>query len=220
MCGRYALSAPVEEIAETFGVTEAPPVDPRYNIAPTQSVPVVRAASDGRRELVEARWGLVPAWFADPDSGPPLINARSESLATRPTFRDAFRLRRCILPASGFYEWQRVDRGKQPYFVRRRDGRLLGLAGLWERWPGPAGVLESCVVITVPANEALVEVHDRMPAILSGELVDRWLDPAGTGPELGALLAPYPSGELEIYPVSPRVNRAEHDDAECVEPLG
>jgi putative SOS response-associated peptidase YedK len=220
MCGRYSLAAPAEEIAEAFGLPELPPLAPRYNIAPTQGVPVVRSVAGGGRELAEVRWGLIPHWFVEPGSGPPLINARAESVAARPAFRDAFRGQRCVLPASGFYEWQRLERGKQPHYVRRRDGRLLGLAGLWERWVGAGEVLESCTVITVPANDALVGIHDRMPAVLSGEALERWLDPAASGPgELVRLLIPCPSAELDVYPVSPRVNRAENDDAGCVVPL-
>jgi len=220
MCGRYTLAAPGEEIAEAFGLPEVAGMAPRYNIAPTQAVAAVRPAPDGERALVELRWGLIPGWLDDPGSGPPLINARAESAATRPAFRDAFRWRRCALPASGFYEWQRLERGKQPYYVCRRDGRLLALAALWERWERHGSAIESCTVITVPPNEDLVRIHDRMPALLSGEALERWLDPARRqAADLRPILASAPAGELEVYPVSPRVNRAENDDSECIAPL-
>jgi len=203
-----------------FGLPEAPGMAPRYNIAPTQAVPAVRIGPNGERELVELRWGLIPGWLDAPGSGPPLVNARAESAATRPAFRDAFRWRRCALPASGFYEWQRLERGKQPYYVRRRDGRLLALAALWERWERHGSAIESCTVITVPPNDDLVRIHDRMPALLSGEALERWLDPAARPPaDLRAVLRPAAVGELDVYPVSPRVNRAENDDVECIAPL-
>ena len=220
MCGRYALTAPGYEIAEAFGLPEVSDLLPRYNIAPTQPVMAVRTGRNDRRELVELRWGLIPGWLDEPGSGPPLINARAESAATRSAFRDAFRLRRCVLPASGFYEWQRLERGKQPYYVRRRDGYLLALAGLWERWERGGSVVESCTVITVPPNDDLAAVHNRMPALLSGEALDHWLDSARRQPtELRALLAPAAAGELDVYPVSPWVNRAENDDPACITPL-
>lgn len=220
MCGRYTLAAPAEEIAEVFGLPEAPVMAPRYNVAPTQAVPVVRSGPNGERELVELRWGLIPGWLDEPGSGRPLVNARSESAATRPAFRDAFQWRRCALPASGFYEWQRLERGKQPYYVRRKDGRLLALAGLWERWERHGSAIESCTVITVPPNDDVAWIHDRMPALLSGEALERWLDPARRQlADLRAMLRPAVAGELEVYPVSPRVNRAENDDAECIMPL-
>jgi len=220
MCGRYSLAAPADEIAAAFGLPDVPTVAARYNIAPTQPVLVVRSASPGVRELVELRWGLIPGWADQPAAGPPLINARAESAATRPAFRDAFRWRRCALPASGFYEWKRLERGKQPYYVRRKDGRLLALAGLWERWEHRGAGVESCAVITVPPNDDLVGIHDRMPALLVDEALDRWLDPTRRQPvELSGILAPLDPGELVVYPVSLRVNRAENDDAACIAPV-
>lgn len=219
MCGRFTMYAKGETLAGEFGLPAPPAAAARYNIAPSQEVAAVRAApSGGGREISRLRWGLVPSWARDPAIGGRLINARSETVREKPSFRDAFRRRRCLIPASGFYEWMRVERGKQPYYVRMRDGRLFAFAGLWERWNGPEGrVLESCTILTTGANAVLAPIHDRMPVILDRAEYGRWLEPAPGDPDrLSRLLVPFPPEEMTAYPVSPRVNSPSADDAECI----
>ena len=227
MCGRTTLTATPEELAEAFDLDELPALAPRYNIAPTQPMPVVRVdAARRRRKLTLVRWGLVPPWAADPKVGARMINARSETVARLPAFRDPFRERRCLVPASGFFEWRRAEKGRQPYLLRHRDGRLLALAGLWDRWqpaPGdtrPEEPLETCVVLTTPANELVARLHDRMPLILRAEDYEVWLDPKVRDPErLASLLRPFPAEEMVAIAVSPRVNSPANDDASLLEPV-
>ena len=228
MCGRTTLTATPEELAEAFALdaAEVPALEPRYNIAPTQPMLAVRVdAARRRRRLSPLRWGLVPRWAGDPAVGARMINARSESAATRAAFREPFRERRCILPASGFFEWRRVDRSRQPYLFRLRDGRALGLAGVWDRWRPPADAeggeaIESCAILTTPANELVARLHDRMPLILHPDDYGRWLDPALQDPRaLATLLRPFPAEEMMAVPVSPRVNNPRHDDPSLVQPL-
>jgi putative SOS response-associated peptidase YedK len=219
MCGRYMLTTPVDALRQLFLFTERPNLAPRYNIAPTQEVPVVRRTRDGAgRELIMVRWGLVPYWADDPKIGNRLINARRESVARTAAFREAYQRRRCLVPADGFFEWQKEGRTRQPLLVRRKDQAPFAFAGLWERWPQPGGgVLRSCTIITCPPNELIAPVHDRMPVILASEDYERWLDPSrADGREL---LEPYPAAELEAFPVSPRVNSPQYDDPECIAPL-
>jgi putative SOS response-associated peptidase YedK len=227
MCGRTNLTATPEELAEAFALDEVPTLAPRYNIAPSQPMPVVRMdASRRKRRLAHLRWGLVPRWAADPAIGGRMINARSETARTRAAFKDPFRERRCLVPASGFYEWRRAERGRQPYLLRRRDGRLMGLAALWDRWQPPptanekGDALESCAILTTPANELVARLHDRMPLVLDPADYERWLDPAVTDPrQLEPLLRPYPAEEMIAIPVSPRVNSPNNDDPGCLEPV-
>ena len=218
MCGRYMLTTPVDALRQLFLFTERPNLQPRYNIAPTQDVPIMRRTRDGAgRELLMARWGLVPYWADDPKIGNRLINARAEGVARTPAFREAYARRRCLIPADGFFEWQKDGKDRQPLLVRRRDRAPLAFAGLWERWPQPGGaVLRSCTIITCPPNALIARVHNRMPVILAPDDFDRWLDPAAGG---GELLAPCPEGWLEALPVSPRVNSPQNDDPECIAPL-
>jgi putative SOS response-associated peptidase YedK len=219
MCGRYMLTTPVDALRQMFLFSERPNLAPRYNIAPTQEVPIVRRTRDGMgRELIMVRWGLVPYWADDPKIGNRLINARRESVARTAAFREAYQRRRCLVPADGFFEWQKDGKARQPLLVRRRDQAPFAFAGLWERWPQPgAGVLRSCTIITCPANELVAPVHDRMPVILAPEDYERWLDLSGAdGREL---LKPYPAAELEAFPVNPRVNSPQYDDPECIAPL-
>jgi putative SOS response-associated peptidase YedK len=219
MCGRYSLTAPPELIAELFGLAKPPDLTPRYNIAPTQEAPVIRREGD-RRVLAPLRWGLVPPWAEDPTGGGRMINARSETVTTRPAYREAFRRRRCLVPADGFFEWRRGGGRAQPFFLRRRDGRPMALAGIWERWQGPGEALESFAILTTDANELVAPLHDRMPAIVPPEAFAGWLDPAtDAAGELAPLLRPRPPGELEAYPVDPWVNDPAHDDARCLEPV-
>jgi putative SOS response-associated peptidase YedK len=221
MCGRYVLTTPGDVLAQLFDLPEAPAVSPRYNIAPTQPVPIVRAAAGGGRELALALWGLVPHWAKERALGAKLINARAETLAEKPAFRDALRRRRCLLPADGFYEWQAVERGKQPYLLRLPGGAPFALAGLWSRWSDPAdpaaAPLETCTIVTTTPNEVARVLHDRMPVILPRESWPRWLDPAADTAALSSLLVPF-AGALEAFPVSRRVNSPANEDPRCIEP--
>jgi putative SOS response-associated peptidase YedK len=217
MCGRYTLASPDEIVAETFGLDEVPTLRPRYNIAPTQKVAVVRREGS-RRRLAELRWGLIPSWAKDPAIGNKLINARAETLAEKPAFRSAFRARRCLVVADGFYEWAKAAGRKQPWYFHLRDARPFGLAGLWERWPGEGGEpLETCTIITTAANELLAPVHDRMPVILEPGAFDAWLDP-GSGKGLVELLRPLPAEAMAAYPVSLLVNSPGNDTPACIAP--
>lgn len=221
MCGRFTLTSPAQVIAEAFGVD--PPIDlqPRYNIAPTQPIAAVRVAHDGGRELATVRFGLVPWWSREMPRSTSLINARVETAAEKPVFRDAFRLRRCLVPASGFYEWQSVARGgaRQPFFIRRRDGAPFAIAAVWDRWRSPDGsALESCALLTTAPNSLLEPIHDRMPAIVPPERYADWL---ATGERdvdaLRALLRPSLPEELVAHRVTPWVNDPRHDDPRCQE---
>jgi putative SOS response-associated peptidase YedK len=222
MCGRFALFSSEEALARTFGVGGVPELPARYNIAPTQAVAVVRVAPERReRESALLRWGLVPFWAKDPDIGSRLINARAETAAERPAFRAAFRHRRCLIPADGFYEWLRRQGGrKQPYFVRMRDGEPFGLAGLWERWEGEDGnALESCTVLTTGANAVVAPIHDRMPVIVPPDSFDLWLDPSVRRSDLlETLLRPYPAAEMVAYPIDERVNNPRIDEESLIKP--
>jgi len=221
MCGRFTLTSPDSGIAVQFSLLELPTLVPRYNIAPTQAVAAVRMAIEGAaRELVMLQWGLVPFWAKDPQVGSRLINARSETVADKPAFREALRRRRCLVLADGFYEWQKLEGGKQPFFFRMRDGGTFGMAGLWERWVGPSGTIESCTLITTTANDLMRSVHDRMPVILPPRDHDLWLDRGIRQSELFLpLLRPFPSEAMMAHPVSRRVNSPENDDPQCIEPL-
>ncbi|HEV8253796.1 MAG TPA: SOS response-associated peptidase [Vicinamibacteria bacterium] len=221
MCGRTFLTNLIEELAEEFGVETLPAIPPRYNIAPGQDVLAVRVDPEtGRRGFSMLRWGLVPWWARDAKSTRPLVMARAETAAKRPAFRDAFRSRRCLLPASGFYEWRRSGRTRQPFVIRMKDRRPFAIAALWDRWKTPEGSrLESCAVLTTSANEIVAPIHDRMPAILERGDFEAWLDPGREDLlELQDLLRSYPAVAMEAYPASTRVNRVEADDPSCLEP--
>jgi len=219
VCGRYELHSNPAAIALAFGLAHAPSVRPRYNVAPMQEVPIVRVSASGARELVAVRWGLVPRWAKDPAIGSKMINARGETVATKPSFRTAFRRHRCLIPANGFYEWMpAADGRKQPVLIAMKDGDVFAFAGLYERWlTGDGAPLDSCAILTTDANELLRAVHDRMPVIVPPDQYARWLDPAQDGPQ--ALVAPYPSGLMTWWPVSSRVNSVRHDDASLIERL-
>lgn len=223
MCGRFTLSATTQVLARQFQLTVPIPLEPRFNIAPTQQVPVVRMAPEkAQRELALLRWGLVPSWAKDLRLGARLINARAETVGEKPAFRASFRRRRCLVPADGFYEWQPVDpKQKQPHYIRRRDGGLFAFAGLWDRWEGTDGkIIDSFTVLTTEANELLRTMHERMPVIVGPEDYELWLDPAVHDAErLQPLLRPYPAAEMAAYPVGPGVNSPKKDDPQCVAPL-
>ena len=222
MCGRFTLFEPDKILSREFGVSGFPTLSPRYNIAPSQPVATVRAAPAGSgREVALLRWGLIPSWSKDPAIGNRLINARAETVREKPSFRNAFRRHRCLIPASGFYEWQRQERGKQPYFVRMRNERVFAFAGLWDRWESPdEGAIETCTILTISANAVLAPIHDRMPVIVPTMEYDRWLDPSLKDPDsLAPLLVPFPPEEMLAFPVSPRVNTPSTDDEGCIAPL-
>ncbi len=218
MCGRYTLTTPVETLAEEFDVAgPLPGVPPSYNVAPTQEVAVV-LVEGGKRQLEMLRWGLIPSWADDPQIGSRMINARSETVSEKPSFRGAFRKRRCLIPADGFYEWQRTDSGKQPYHFRTKNGSPFAFAGLWESWSGDWEEIRSCTILTAEANEVVGEVHHRMPVIVAPENYEVWLDPDVREADwLTPLLTPYPAEALEAYPVSRFVNSPSNDDERCVE---
>ena len=248
MCGRYSLTTPVEGLRQLFEFPEQPNLMPRYNIAPTQEVAAVRraapagadqepagadrgpgaagegAAGEGAagRHLVLLRWGLIPSWAKDPAIGARMINARAETLAEKPAFRTAFRKRRCLVLADGFYEWQKRGSGpKQPYRIARGDGAPFAFAGLWERWRDPADgrSVETCTIVTTDANALLRPIHHRMPVILGPEAYGPWLDPASEAERLQALLAAEPGLDLLAVAISTRVNKVANDDPEVLMPL-
>ena len=217
MCGRYTLATPVSKLAEQFGFDDSSvEIPPSYNVAPTQSVAAV-LEEGGRRRLEVLRWGLIPPWADDPQIGSRMINARSETVAEKPSYRRAFRERRCLIPADGFYEWQRTNGAKQPYYIHLEDGTPFAFAGLWESWKGD-GEIRSCTILTTGANALVDEIHERMPVIVAPDAYDVWLDPASERDELTGLLAPYPEEEMEAYPVSRFVNSPSNNDPRCVEP--
>jgi putative SOS response-associated peptidase YedK len=219
MCGRYALHANPDVIALQFGVA-VPALGPRYNICPGTDVLAVRTDSSGARRAMTLRWGLVPHWAKDPSLGPKLANARGESLEERPAFRDAFLRARCLVPASGYYEWKSAGRVKQPWYLAPSDAALFGLAGITALWHGPQGPVRSVALITTPANALSARIHDRMPLVIAPEDYAAWLDRRNDDRDaLKALVRPYPAERMHAHPVSPRVNTPEHDDAGLVEPL-
>jgi putative SOS response-associated peptidase YedK len=221
MCGRFTLRSTGESVAEAFGLPEAPDLFPRFNIAPGQPVAVVRQMPQAQdRRLAYLRWGFIPAWSDDPSIGDRLANARSETAATKPSFRRAFRSRRCLVVADGFYEWQKINGRKQPYFVGLQGDRPFGLAGLWERWEKGGEPVESCTILTTDANELMQPIHERMPVIIPPEQYGLWLDPRCQDSEkLAKLLRPYPSTHMLAYRVSTVVNNPKNDVPQCVEAI-
>jgi putative SOS response-associated peptidase YedK len=218
VCGRYTLKAPREAIAEAFDLANVPQLLPRFNIAPPQPVPVVRLdPTSGERSLAFLQWGLIPSWADDPAIGNRLINARADTVAEKPAFRSAFKKRRCLVPADGFYEWKR-ENGKTPYYFRLKDESPFAFAGLWERWEKGDEPLESCTLITCAANGVVGAVHNRMPVILKPDDYTRWLDSEQPRAEvLVRLLAPLPDDWLAAHPVGKLVNNPSHEDPRCIE---
>ena len=225
MCGRFTQHLTWTELVELYQLTA--PVTPlnlpaRYNVAPTQEVSVVRPTDGDGRELARMRWGLVPSWAKDIGIGAKLINARGETVASKPAFRSAFKRRRCLIPADGFYEWQAQASGpKQPFYITSADGVPLTLAGLWESWRDPDGeIIESCTIVTTEPNEMMRPLHNRMPVILAPEAHDEWMDVERIqGADALALIWPHPAAGMTAYPVSSRVGNVRNDDAGCVAPL-
>ncbi len=222
MCGRYTLTVDASLLAELFELDPPTELRPRYNIAPTQKVPIVRATQATGREWAEVRWGLIPFWAKDETIGNRLINARAESAADKPSFRSAFKHRRCLVPADGFFEWATTGDGKQPYHIRFADRRPFAFAGLWERWSADnEPTVESCTILTTKPNELVADLHDRMPVILPAARFADWLvDGPLSSDAAEALLLPHPPDGMEAVPVSTRVNSPRHDDPDCLEPVG
>lgn len=225
MCGRFIQHSDPEIYAERFDLQLDPAptwqVRPRYNLAPTQPVLAIRAAPHGRRRLDPLRWGLIPSWSKGPDSRYTMINARAETVASKPAYRTAFRERRCLIPAEGFYEWQTRPGGKQPYLIRRVDRAPFAMAGLWERWQDPQSGTDilSCSILVTDSNAAIAPIHDRMPVVLHARHYTQWLDPTNRdGPALLALLKPAPPEDWTLEPVDRRVNDARHDDPGLLAP--
>ena len=222
MCGRYSLTSPPEAMYLLFGLRELTNLAPRYNISPSQDVPVVRNGADGAGEVAMMHWGLIPSWAKQRDFGAKTINARAETVAEKPSFRAAFKKRRCLIPADGYYEWVKVASGKQPYRFCREDGGVFALAGLWEHWQDPADgeVLESCSIIVREAGPMTAPLHHRMPAIVPPEQFELWLGEADADQtEVAAVLEVANEEGLKVYPVSKRVNSPKNDDPACIEPI-
>lgn len=222
MCGRYTLTRPGELLNELSVEPPSEGLEPRYNIAPTQNAPTVRTRrDDDSRELVQLRWGLVPFWAKDLAIGNRMINARSESVAEKPSFKSALRSRRCLVLTDGFYEWKKMPAGKQPYHIHFPERRPFAVAGLWDRWKGdPSGPIESFTILTTQANDTIAELHNRMPVILGPEAWDLWLDRGVEDSDrLCQLLVPYAGADLLLTPVNRRVNSPRNDGPECLEPL-
>ncbi|MCU0304482.1 MAG: SOS response-associated peptidase [Thermoanaerobaculales bacterium] len=218
MCGRYTLTVDAAVLAELFELEPLTELQPRYNIAPTQKVPIVRPGDGRAREWASVRWGLIPSWAKDPSIGARLINARAETAADKPSFRAAFKHRRCLVPADGFYEWVKLAGGKQPHHIRFADRRPFAFAGLWERWSAPDGdVVESCTILTTSPNELIARLHDRMPVIVPREGFAAWLaeGPLPAGAAAG-LLAPHPAEGMEAVPATSRINSPRNDDPGCL----
>lgn len=221
MCGRYTLTTPAEAVADLFKLDSRPNLSARFNIAPMQDVFGVRKSTAGDPQGTHFRWGLIPAWAKDPAIGNRMINARAETLGEKPSYRDAFKKRRCLIAADGFYEWQKPkpsQKGKQPYWITLADRSPFAFAGLWESWRAPDGqVIESCTVITCPANEFVAPIHARMPVILPREAHRHWLEAEPS--DAVDLLRPYPSAAMAARPVSTHVNSPSNDDPNCIAAL-
>lgn len=219
MCGRFSLTVNPETVQDAFpGFTppSGPPMPPRYNIAPTQPVAVI--ANDGKNRIEYFTWGLIPSWAKDLSMGSKMINARAETLAEKPAFRAAYKRRRCLILADGFFEWRKDGAGKTPMYIHMQSGEPFAFAGLWEVWHSPDGSeIPSCTIITTEPNSLMAPIHNRMPVILARDYYPEWLDPAERpADQLQELLRPYPADRMEAYPVSTVVNNPRHDHPDCV----
>jgi len=220
MCGRFALATEKKVLEMLYDLELRGELTPRYNIAPSQEILGLRLSSEtGKKEPAYFKWGLVPFWADDPAIGNRLINARAETAPQKPSFRTAFKKRRLLIPATGFFEWKKQEGAKQPFYICRNDGQPFSLAGLWERWEKGEDILETCTILTTEPNDLVAELHNRMPVIIPRDDYGRWLDPAAEQADLVELLGPYPPEELTAYPVSTRVNSPGQDRPELLEPL-
>ncbi|HVV63498.1 MAG TPA: SOS response-associated peptidase [Pseudolabrys sp.] len=219
MCGRYAVTSSPELLRALFRYAELPNFPPRYNVAPTQPIAIVRL-HEGKRQFALVRWGLLPSWVKDPKTFTLLINARGESVLEKPAFRNAMRRRRCLIPADGFYEWQRAGERKRPFFVRPKSGKPFAFAGLWETWTGPNGEeMETAAIVTTAANRTLAPIHERMPVVVPEDAFELWLNCAAVDAQTAAaLIAPAPENFFEAYEVSTAVNRVANDNPKLIEP--
>lgn len=217
MCGRYTLSELGEVLLRQFGLSELPDLKPSYNVAPGTPILAV-GQRDGERRATLLKWGLVPSWAKDPRIGYKMINARSETAAEKPSFRSAWRKRRCLIPADGFFEWGQDGSEKRPYYIRLKSKKPFAFAGLWEAWRGGEETLFTCTILTTAANPLIEPLHPRMPVILPVEAYDDWLDPDAEGDFLQELMRPYDPDEMEFYEVSKRVNSVRNNDASLIEP--
>lgn len=218
MCGRFRLGQGRQALKKYFGAANDLDWDPRYNIAPTQDIATVRQdPREPSRVLTLMRWGLIPSWSRDSSAAARMINARCETAADLPAFRDSLRSRRCLIPADGFYEWQKLGKTKQPFCFALKDDGIFAFAGLWDRWRTPEGnLLETCSILTTSANDLVRDVHDRMPVILSPDAYDLWLDPGFTQPDgIRDLLQPRSAAEMKRYPISTGVNDVNNDGPDC-----
>jgi putative SOS response-associated peptidase YedK len=220
MCGRYLITTAPEAMRRLFRYPEQPNFPARYNVAPTQPIPIVRL-SEGERHFALVRWGLIPSWVKDPKAFSLILQARSDSVIDKPSFRNAMKRRRCLIPADGFYEWNEDTTPRRPYVVRPRHGDPIAFAGLWECWMGPNGEeMETAAIITTDANRALHHIHHRMPVVVPPAAFDFWLDCANVdAPTAAALLVPAPDDLLEAYEISTAVNRVANDTPALLEPL-
>lgn len=216
MCGRFTLHMPWSELVKLYRVHDRPNLKPRYNIAPTQDILAIRLDQDGQQEPVQLRWGLKPFWAKDDKIGYSTINARAETVAKKPAFRDAFKKRRCLIAADGYYEWKKLEDGsKQPYRITLKPEQPFSFAGLWEHWEKDDRVIESCTIIVTDANDLTRDIHGRMPVILDSGDYDAWLD----GSDGRDLLRPYPSEKMDSYAVSRAVGNVKNTGAELIEPI-
>jgi putative SOS response-associated peptidase YedK len=221
MCGRFTFQIPPELLAEIFDLSELPALPFRHNIAPTQQVPAIRRYGDGQNHLDFLQWGLIPSWAQEKSIGSKMINARSETVTEKPSFRQAIRYRRCLVLASGFYEWAQLGKEKQPWYIQLKDGAPMVFAGLWETWKSPEGdSIESCTILTTAANRLVEPLHDRMPVILSRDEYRTWLERHTTDPtSLKKMFQPYPADLMEKWEVSPSVNSVKNESADLVLPV-
>ena len=220
MCGRFVLEAPADKLVHFYQLPSCPEITPRYNIAPSQEVATIRQSPAGKRELAFCKWGLIPSWAKDPKIGYKMINARSETAHEKPSFRKALQIRRCIIPASGFYEWEKVGKEKRPYYISSQEDALLSFAGLWETWTTPKGnVVESCTILTTDANDMIKQVHLRMPVVLDNDGVNIWLNQESTQDDLKPLFRPLSGDLMALHRVSPKVNSPKYDQPGGLDPI-
>ena len=221
MCGRFVSDISPQQLQEAYGLLSLPDITARYNIAPSQQVAVIRQNDAKQRELALLKWGLIPPWAKDASIGYKMINARSETVYEKPSFRSALKSRRCIFPVSGFYEWQKIGKEKVPHYIYLIDKAIMSLAGLWESWKSPEGVLiETCTILTTAANSSIKKIHDRMPVILHQDEIDIWLNKNVDDLDgLKELFHPYPSGLIQEHVVSKEVNNPKNDQPTCINPV-